>query len=120
MNFHVAPVLQREREIARHIEDVIDLDAERGRTFPTDAERRRYARSFNRFKEWAAEHGVPALPCTGYTAAMYLLDMLVYREPLGEIECAGDAIRFTHDMAEYYLDRTPIDAVMALTARGRS
>jgi hypothetical protein len=111
--------LAREQEIARHFESIIDLDVGRGRTFPLDAERRQYVQAFRDFQSWTDEHGVSSLPATGYTAAMYLLDLAAYGEPLGNIECAADAITFTHDIAEQYLDRTPIEAAL-LAGFGRA
>jgi hypothetical protein len=106
--------LAREREIERHIEKVCDMDEVRGCTLPTAQERRLFAAAFRRFQEWAALCGVRALPATGHVAAFYLLDMLTAGEPLGDIECAADAIKFTHEMAEKWIDRAPIDAAVQI------
>jgi hypothetical protein len=102
--------LAREREIERHIEEVCDVE----RALPTEHERRVFAAAFRRFQGWAQLCGVCALPATGYVAAFYILDMLGEGEPLGDIECAADAIKFSHEMAEKWIDGAPIDAAVQI------
>jgi hypothetical protein len=107
-----ADAFAREREVERHIETVCDMDAVRGATFPIEHERRLYAQAFRRFKQWARLCGVRYLPATGYVGAFYLFDMLTEGELLGDIECAADAIKFTHEMTEKWIDHAPIDAAL--------
>jgi hypothetical protein len=102
----------RETEIARHVEAVIDVDLERGQSFPSRAERDRFQTEFQRFAEWAGDMGVAALPASGHVAAFYLIDLLLDGATANDIAIAARSITFTHDMAREYLDQIPIRAAL--------
>jgi hypothetical protein len=102
-----------EQEIELHVESLLRdyLAVERNRSWPGNAQRARFLQEFEKFMGWVSGCGVSVLPCSAH-AAFYLVDLALKNVPTGDIVIAADAIIFTHDAAEKFIDRIPIDAVL--------
>ena len=60
---------EREAQVARHVEDVVNVESERERALPSRAECKLFEAEFERFAAFARSLGLGALPATGHTAA---------------------------------------------------
>ena len=102
----------REVIIGRYVEETVDVDSERVRSLPSEAECELFEEEFGRFCSFANDLGVGALPATGHTVAFYLLDLLLNGVSMDEIAAAAAAIKHAHEMARRYLDLAPIQAAL--------
>jgi hypothetical protein len=76
-----------------------------------------YRKHFDGFKEFARGHGLAFLPALPALAAGYLLHLAVHkRTEMDDIRLAYRAIAYAHDLAELFMDRTYLDAAMAVIA----
>ena len=116
-----AAIAQRGREahVARHVEDVIDVESERERALPSKAGCKLFKAEFERFAAFARELGLGALPATGHTVAFYILDLLANGASLDEIATAIAAVEHAHEMAQKYLDWMPIAAALEFANEAR-
>jgi hypothetical protein len=74
-----------------------------------------YRRYFDGFKQFAREHGLSFLPAPPALVAGYLLHLAVHkRTEMDDIRLAYRAIAYAHDLAELFIDRTYMDAAMAV------
>jgi hypothetical protein len=75
-------------------------------------EREVYALKFKGFGGWCEQQGLRALPASGHVAAAYLLDLHFGGASLDEIETAGKAILYAHEMAQQFIDDAPMRAAV--------
>ena len=74
-----------------------------------------YRKHFDGFKEFARGHGLAFLPALPALAAGYLLHLAVHkRAEMDDIRLAYWSITYAHDLAELFMDRTFLDAAMAV------
>src|SRR5262245_24137808 len=106
----------RETFIARHVEEVVNVTAERAQSLPPDAELELLEAEFGKFAAFAEGIGVAALPATGHVAAFYVLDLLANDASMDEIGSAVAAIKFAHEINQHFLDWCPIAAVLDFAA----
>jgi hypothetical protein len=104
--------IAREAAIAAHIEKTVDVGFERIQSLPAEAECELFQEEFEKFAAFASSCGVSALPATGHTVALYMIDLLFNGASLDAIADAVAGIKFAHEMARQYLDWAPIDAAL--------
>jgi hypothetical protein len=93
-----------EQQLEKHLCDAIE------RARPPE-----YRKHFDGFKQFAREHGLSFLPAPPALAAGYLLHLAVHkRAEMDDIRFAYWSIAYAHDLAELFLDRTYLDAAMAV------
>lgn len=63
--------------------------------------RRAYQSAWRTFTAWCAAQGVPALPATGRTVALYVADRADHGRSVASVHTALAAIRKAHDVAGY-------------------
>jgi hypothetical protein len=112
--------LARENAIARHIEEIVDVDSERVRSLPSEAECELFEEEFKKFAAFADDCGVGALPATGHTVAFYLMELLASGASLNDIADATAGIKHVHEMAQQYLDWAPIHAALEFAIQERN
>ena len=109
--------LARENAIMRYVESVIDVGLERSLVLPSPRDCEKYKEEFLRFAAFAKMLNVGSLRATGHTVALYLLDRLAYGARPDELATAVAGIAHAHEMAERYLDWTPIRAALNFAIR---
>jgi hypothetical protein len=116
----VAERKRREDVFALALEPIIsaELEAAHAARWPDDITRSVYAAAAKAFAIWAGELGVGYLPAQGMTVATWLLERSAEDgATLADIRQAARAIIFTHEIAQHYLDHTPISAMLAWIAK---
>src|SRR5262245_1713744 len=104
-------VLAREAFMSRHIAAITGWERSVG-TNVSAKERGIFSEEFLKFASWASRCGVRSLPAAGGVVAFYLNDLHSNGALIGDIERAADAIIFTHEQADCYLDVRPIAAAL--------
>ena len=93
-----------EQQLEKHLCDAIE------RARPPE-----YRKYFDGFKQFARGHGLSFLPALPALAGGYLLHLAVHkRAAMDDIKLAYRSIIYAHDLAELFLDRTYLDAAMAV------